>query len=231
MRMRALWLSAALMLAMLLVSTAGAVVIDDFESGPFSLSQPGTNVGVQTGPASSIVGSERYVSVFKGSPLDASVAASLELSLDDDATVLAFVNTGAGGSGSGSTFLYDGVGAAGLGGVDLTEGGQHDRILATLIRAADGLMDRIIIHLADTSLNVSERGHDITGPGVYEFLYSDFIGGTANPAHAHELSLGLNNGVGTYVLSDIRTAGPAIPEPAGLGLIGLAALAARRKRA
>jgi len=220
-------LSAALMLTMLLVSTAGAVVIDDFESGPFSLSQPGTNVGVQTGPPSSIVGTERYVAIFKASPLAASATASLELTLDDDATTLTF----AGGSGgSGSTFLYDGVGAAGLGDIDLTEGGQHDRILATLIRAADGPMDWITIHLTDTSLNVSERAHPITGPGVYEFLYSDFIGGTANPAHAHELTLGINEGVGTYVLSDIRTAGPPIPEPAGLGLVGLAILVVRKRR-
>jgi hypothetical protein len=229
---RACWFGVAAWCLALFVAPAGAVVIDDFEAGPFSLSQPGTNVGTQPGPASSIVGTEREVSLNAGSAVNASVTASLELTSGDDATIIAFNNTG-GGGGALTGFYYDGVGQPGLNDVDLTEGGQHDRILVTLTRAdGAGPMDSMIIQASDMAFNNSERVHDITGPGVYEFLYSDFTGSgsAADFAHARYIVFGINNGVGTYVLSDIRTAGPPVPEPAGLGLIGLAMMLTRRKR-
>ncbi len=214
----------------LLAAPAKAVVIDDFEEGPFSLSHPGTNTDIQTGPASSIVGTEREVSLNAGSAPTASVTADLQLTPDPDATIIAFNNTGDGG-GALAAFFYDGVGQAGLNNVDLTEGGQHDRILVTLTRAdGAGPMDSMVTKVSDMAVNDSELTHHITGPGVYEFLYSDFIAGPTDFAHALYVTFGINNGVGTYVLSDIRTAGPPIPEPAGLGLLGLAMITARRRR-
>lgn len=214
----------------LFVTPAGAVVIDDFEAGPFSLSHPGANTGVQPGPASSIVGTEREGSLNAGSAVNASVTADLELTAGDDATIIAFNNTG-GGGGALAAFFYDGVGQAGLGDVDLTEGGQHDRILVTLTRAdGAGPSDSMVTRVSDMGVNVSELTYHITGPGVYEFVYSDFIAGPADFAHVLYVTFGINNGVGSYTLSDIRTAGPPVPEPAGLGLIGLAMLGSRKRR-
>jgi len=214
----------------LFATPAGAVVIDDFEAGPFSLSHPGTNTGVQTGPASSIVGTEREVSLNAGSALNASVTADLELTAGDDATIIAFNSTGDGG-GAQAAFFYDGVSQAGLNDVDLTEGGQHDRILVALTRAdGTGPMDSMVVKVSDMGVNVSELTYHIAGPGIYEFRYSDFIAGPTDFAHVLYVTFGINNGVGTYVLSDIRTAGPPIPEPAALGLIGLAMASLRRKR-
>jgi hypothetical protein len=213
-------------------ATANAVIIDTFEVGPYgpiSDTTPGDGPGpsaTQTGlPVSHVIGGERTAWV----ELNVGTEASAELALtpvDDGAT---FTIQPSYASAKFSQ-RYAGPGGLGLGGIDLTAAGSHDRILFSIADNPGG--GNFIILLTDTDGDRADIQPNVNQSGVYTALYEDFhaLSGQLNfdAIDQIDISLGYRSTDDPYIgtVSDIRTA----PEPATLTLLLLGTLTAGRTR-
>jgi MYXO-CTERM domain-containing protein len=235
-------LCGAMAILVALAAPAGAVIIDDFESGPVLYSCPPAGFDIQTGPAGSIIGAERRVDVSGSATV---TFVWLQDTAGDDAVDLHVSDDSPDGGDGQIVFTYDGVGAGELN-ADLTVGGHGCIIVeledgsgdGTATLAVEVYTDQGTGHLEKTF--VSNAAFWLPGGNV-EFAYADFslqTGTALNFAHVDKVVVDYSAVVGAnidYAIIDIRTAvaaggGDPVPEPAGLGLIGLAMLGMRRRR-
>jgi hypothetical protein len=236
-------LAAAAALAVAGVGAQAAFVIDDFSTNQgliVDLTTGDGGVGFTTACGAGILGGCRDLYIEKtGAAAD-----------DNAAGVRAFVAGGrlaysqdTGQSGFGIV-RWDGantgpaIDTAGLGGVDLTAGsvvGIRVQVLSadlgfpfTFQAWLDGNNDNTFSLFSDTQIAGA-------GPGVYDFFFSNFVGGPAADldfSRVGALQLVLNNGVINDLDIQIDII-QNIPEPGTLALVGatLLGLGAARRRA
>ena len=209
----------------LFAAAAEAVVIDDFEAGAFDV--VAVNIEPQTDPTGThIIGTQREVGAVAG-------RATLDLT----------------GGGDHAAVFEGGLGVwwpplqVGLnyqppndGDLDanLTAGG-HDRFLVT-VSSLTAALASVEIQVYTTGSGEGALMKDITSAGVHAFPYGEFTptSGSFSFGDVDQIIVIVGAyGLGeTHRISDIRTAGPTdvIPEPAELGLVGLALLGFKRRR-
>jgi len=131
------------------------------------------------------------------------------------------------------TLTYDGDGAAGLGGVDFTDGGTNDRFVFTFEWvAAVGSLDATII-VTDTAgrqVSRAESFPDVAGRTDYSVFFADFSGDAGTSLDSVDsLEIVLNTALTSqadFALESIEI----VPEPASWALLamGLAAFGLHR---
>lgn len=223
---------AAIAFTTLTIGSAQALTIDDF-STTLLLSDPGTTAGSATAAATSIIGTEREASISRLTGADPAT-----LAFNSGGTGTLSIANGTGGTSS-SVVVWDGVGASGLGGVDLTVGGAQDALDLRII--ANDFAAIVTITVIDTlaggsSLSLASPG-GIPGPSSIPFLfeYTNFIG-TADFTSIDLIALTVDTPFNAtdIELDFLGTTTTEIAEPEtllilGLGLAGLG-LVRRRKR-
>ena len=214
------------------IGSAQALTIDDF-STTLLLSDPGTTSGTATAASTSIIGTEREADIVRNTGSD-----SASLAFNSGGTGTMSIANGTGGT-STSTIVWDGVGTAGLGGIDLTVAGAQDafdlRIVANDFAAAVtiGVLDSFA---GFSTLTLNSPG-SIPGPSSIPFLfeYANFVG-TADFTSVEGIAMivdtSLNNAT-DIELDFFGTTTTEVAEPEtllilGLGLAGLGL--PRRKR-
>lgn len=190
----------------LVPGAAGALTVDNFEEGDFSLSAPipppSSDFVVQTGLSSSnVAGGERDVSVLTrdiGNPVASFATANLSTGAGDDAVVL---------MSDGDTILRVFYNLP-TGPVDLTGGGLLDRFVVQVTSAVGSAV--LVVFVSDTSSTSEQFSNQLlSGPGLIELPFSQFTGSTDFTAVDRiSFDLVLESG-GAYSMWSIST----LPEP------------------
>jgi FlgD Ig-like domain len=178
----------AMLLAAALPATSPAQVIDDFESGPFSLGGTVFDSSLQSGlPLSHCIAADRDVRLFiNGNP----TGADLNLGAADDEVTTVF-----GDLGGRLEFRYDPPLT------DLTGGGSLVSIRVHLTVAEPA--GRLEMMLEDDTGVAALVTRTIVGSGAYLFPYSEFVG--VDPARIEAVQFNLEvPDFGDYHISDIR---------------------------
>lgn len=202
--------SAALLLSVNAANAATFTIIDDF-----STSQAEIETDVSTFPAGvgasvagpGILGGRRGMRVVSRQAGNGFYTSS---AVTND--VLVFSNSAL---DAGAVKLGYG-GGAGLGGLDLTSGGQATEFVFDLI--SSDLKFGVLVRAEDTANNVSTLRSTLPGragsPSAVQLAFSGFSG-SADLTDLHRLSFSFFNGSGDldFVIDDITTAGIPIPTP------------------
>lgn len=222
----------ALAFTALTAGSAQALTIDDFSVTQL-LSDPGTFTGSVLGAPTSIIGGEREATVVRLTGADPAT-----LAFNSGATGTMSIANGTGGT-SANNVLWNGVGAAGLAGVDLTEGGAQDAFDLRVI--ANDFAAQVTIIVTDSFANISTLTQaspgGIPGPASIPFLFEyGAFGGTADftDINSIELSIFANLNATDIELDFFGTTTTEMPEPTalaviGLGLTGLGVMRRRRR--
>ena len=225
--------AAACFAALALAAAASANHIDFISDGAFTAStssDSGPLTVSQLGDAGNILGSEREVTLSTdgtvgivsagtaGAPAGAGPVGpdtSSFLLLDDSVTT------------QGSFVLtYDGVGSAGLGGLDFDT--QWDQIVVSvpaIIGAAD-----LDVEVEDTAGNVGRSRILIALPGDYGYAFTnpDYAGVDFTSVDRVSVIVDSIRPASDFAISQITR--EVIPEPTGLGLLAAAGLGLVRRR-
>jgi hypothetical protein len=232
---------ASLLVAGLEPSSA-TVVIDTFDITPQQvLMFPGypSNVLGVSGVAPEAIGGFRELIANRDGIAHVDVSTNSPFNPGE----LAF-HTGADTAGVGFA-VWSGVGGAGLGGVDLTEGGLNRGVYITA-RAIKFAWSTTVQNSTLTFVVINDFNYrsnitiaiplEATGPTEYFLPFSSFkpiglIGG-ADYTNVNEIFMNMTGVGGTGVAVDSITVGP-VPEPGAIVLagIGLLWIAVRRRRA
>ena len=192
----------AALLAGALSAPVPAQVIDDFEAGAFSLvSPPGSSAGGVQGslPVFHCLAGERYVEILSNGPDPADAQLNVTLFPDEVTTVF----PSAGGS---LQLVYDYPVP-----VDLTDGGQSDRIRARVTVAPGGIgadpFGFLKIRIRDSAASEAVGTRAIDGPGNYDFYFSVSWPGV-DPTDVERAEVTLTTGTeGDFHLADLRAMG------------------------
>ncbi len=214
-------------LLFLMVSPQQAqVIIDSFDDAPHSVvSGPATTPDTETG---AMIGGFRTIEI--GDPnKTAPTATSVSVDLLGDNVLSHNQSISLGGS---SQVTWD-AGGAGLGGIDLTAGGQ-DRISLFISAFDDGEAD-LSITVEDTSMISASllRADDIQiGIGWRDFFFSGFTGGAVDFTSIDSIALTIDaDPDADFAIDQIQTRGfgnanggkaVATPEPSAFLLAALA---------
>lgn len=230
----ALALQAALLLVSPTAHAAFLMNIDDFEDGMQSLDFTGTS-GITTEPVvgagGAIVGLERSTTFsVVSNPLP--TAASFEAA---NPSIMA-IDFGPFVEGS-VELVYDGVGSAGLGGIDLTAGGANTFGFDVLSSEQDLTIQISLWDLAGVA--ASHSGvvpGGVTSSQVFEYGYADFaVGPGFDWTAVDSIELDFEPLIGgDFVVDGIGTLAvpPTVPEPSAaiLLMVSGVSLLMRRKR-
>jgi len=157
-----------------MISPAFALTIDSFDSGFTDIGADNTGTQMATDsdaglPAGETIGQVRDVKItwVGGETLD------VMANVNPPTGVMAF------SSDSGAIGLFTltyNAGGAGLGGIDLTQGGSADRILVEYKNA--DLTSGTTVRVTDSGTNISslEINLGLTGPRVLEYPFGSFVG-------------------------------------------------------
>lgn len=212
-------------LVMLAVAPVSAVVVDNFEEGPFSISgDTTTGFGIQSPlMAANAIDDTREVSIQSGAAGQFATAV-LTLSAGDDALVATLP-----ASGGTLSLIYRPVPT------DLTEGGSADRIVFEIDAAPTGAA--IILTLEDAIGGSQAVSPPFPGPGSFSILLSDVP--DVDPTQVDFVRLIFTGtGAGSWEIRDVRSTQlppsiPALSAPAAVALTALLAgfvLLGRQKR-
>lgn len=239
MSMKSLVAVATLVIGASTAAHAAPIVIDDFvDEQLVALVEFGGVLSSSEIAASTALGGYRGLSVT--SDAAAFFNTLMQTGATSGTSKLDLSNT-PGVTGSGFV-VWDGAGSAGLGGVDLTDGGTNDAILSTII-FADGA-SQLEFMVTDTSgtsgTAIYQIPTGISGSTVASVLFSGFTNSVDFTA-VDSLLLSMSSTVpGTAFSIDLVSAGVAsapapVPLPAaglllGSVLVGGGTLAARRRK-
>lgn len=219
-------LRALMILVLLAAGPVRAVVVDNFEEGPFSLSGDiAGGFGLQSPLAvQNAIDDERDSSIQSGAPGQLATA-ELALTAGDDAVVATLP-----ASGGTLSFIYRPAPT------DLTAGGSSDRLVFETLDAPSGA--GIVLTLEDTVGGSTTIGPPFSGPGSFSILYSDLAGLVDLTQVVFVRLRFTGSGAGSWQIRDVRTGGPIPPVPALSGpaavavsaLLTTAALLLHRRR-
>lgn len=194
---------AALSVAVTL-SAPGAValpILDDFETGSFNLQAgPGSPVSVAVAVSSpgNAIAPTRDVTLISGGP-GASAAQLDAFFLPDDEVQMVMP------SGGGRLELHYAPPAA----VDLTDGGQNDRIDVTFTVADPGA--QVDLQLTDVSGSGGSASVAVNGPGTHSLFFPAF-GSVVDLTQLQQVDLVVTMPQGDFHVSDVRAMRPgALP--------------------
>lgn len=190
----------SLLCALGLASVSQAeVTIDSFEQGGFSFTA-GTSVASETQTAlfpPLTIGGQRVVSIVALAGGE-TVSAELLVTPTDDAVV--FQSDPSGGSFS------LGYGDFGLPTLDLTDGGNADRIEVVVTQADDAAT--LELELLDASSGSAAPSQPISGPGTYTFLFSSMPGVDLGDVRILQVDLE-TSASGQFSIAEVIATGPA----------------------
>jgi hypothetical protein len=172
---------------------ADALVIDDFEQGPFSFTTASHQVGTQATTAGvHCIGSFRQVTLVSG--LGNTVFAQLipSLAVPDDEVQSVFTD-----GGGSLEFLYQ------MPATDVTSAGTEGR-LDVEVTTVDPFNFQIELALEDGGGTTETKTQGVYGPGLQSFFFSDFPGVDVTHLVGIRVRLWTSN-AGDLHVSDIRT--------------------------
>ena len=227
---------AAIAFTALTSSSAFALTIDAFDFSQTVTDPPGGSASTGTVfDAASILGGERFVSVQTLTGVTSAM-----ISINDGSNGLMTLSNSA--NTSSSFLLYDGVGAAGLGGVDATEAGAQNAFDLRIVLNDFAATIAITVGSASGESVLSQS----TGGGIPPasnipliFEYSNFITTLGSGATFTALDFIRIDISAPFQATDLQldffgTTNTEIPEPGSLALVGLGlagiGLARRRRR-
>jgi hypothetical protein len=189
-------------LFVLTAASAEAVVIDNFEQGPFAITGDAAliGLGVQTSLApENAIDDTREVTVQSGA-IGQDAGAVLALTGGDDALEIGFP-----ASGGTVSLIYRPEAT------DLTDGGSSDRIVVEINSVASG--GSIVLILDDAGGGSSSIGPPISGAGSLVIPFSDMPG--VDPTQVDFVRVIFSHpGLGGWEVADIRSSGPPPVVPA-----------------
>lgn len=219
-------------------------VIDDFGvvqgGGAGFLLRDDTNDAVPTTlleaglATSNVVGGSRFTSVSAISGAVAPGVLEAKVSVSTAAPGALSVSADAASPGVVGAWqvMWDanGAGLGGGSGIDLTSGGVLDRLAVDVLSADAGATTTFML---TDALN-STASLSIISPGVSSstrvyFPFEDFVG-VADLTAVTGIRMDITGPAATDMMVDRVFTMTVVPEPAGLGLLGIALLAVRRKR-
>lgn len=220
----------AIAFSALMIGSAQALTIDTFNTDQVVADGTGGGATMSTvSDGANILGTDRMVSIEQLGP----GLTPSEININTGtAGLMTLGNTDA---FSVSNITYNGIGGAGLGGVDVTEGGTDDRF--ALFQVSGDFPTNITITVSDgtntSSLMIPSVPVGLNVP--LEFEYTSFIGGVVDFTMVDYINIEL---VTTNTQADLQldffgttteVAEPGVLAILGLGLAGLGLVRRRRR--
>ncbi|MEZ5065941.1 MAG: hypothetical protein R3B81_14505 [bacterium] len=176
---------------------AGAVLIDSFETGNYSLSfnQIGSSVQSQQPNPAHVISQFRSVALYRFTNSVGPISSSLTVAQgSDDDAVVTFPTSG---DGQGD-FAYSN------GDWDLTDNGQFNRISVRVSQSS--VAGKILrVELTDVNDEVSANDQIISSASTYHFPLDAFAGANVRHVRKIRVILGSNGGGGTVGIANIET--------------------------